>query len=159
MLFPTTDFAIFFAIVFALSWLLNRNRTTWKWFMLAASYVFYSWWDPGLAWLLALVSTMAWLSALWVERAQAERRRRARTIVSVAALLVPLAWFKYYGFFALNLTNAFESMGLHPPLPLLPVRLPIAISFYTFMAISYVVDVSRYEGMPSRLLDVSVYLA
>jgi alginate O-acetyltransferase complex protein AlgI len=159
MLFPTTDFAIFFAIVFALSWLLNRNRTAWKWFMLAASYVFYAWWDPRLAWLLTLVSTTAWLSALWVERATEERRRRTRTIVSVVALLLPLAWFKYYGFFSLNLANAFESMGLHPPLPLLQVLLPIGISFYTFMAISYVVDVSRYEVTPSRFLDVSVYLA
>src|SRR5499426_868818 len=159
MLFPTTDFAIFFAIVFALSSLLNRNRTAWKWFMLAAIYVFYAWWDPSLAWLLALVSTTAWLSTLWIERAQADRRRRARTIASVVALLLPLAWFKYYGFFALNIANAFESVGLHPPLPLLQVLLPIGISFYTFMAISYVVDVSRYEIVPSDWLDVSVYLA
>ncbi len=65
--------------------------------------------------------------------------------MAVAALLLPLAWFKYYGFFALNLANAFESIGLEPPLPLLQVLLPIGISFYTFMAISYVVDVSRYE--------------
>ena len=159
MLFPTTDFAIFFAIVFALSWLLNRNRTAWKLFMLAASYVFYAWWDPGLAWLLALVSATAWLSALWIERTDADRRRRRRTIASVVALLLPLAWFKYYGFFALNIANAFQSMGLHPPVPLLQVLLPIGISFYTFMAISYVVDVSRYQITPSRLLDVSVYLA
>ena len=71
----------------------------------------------------------------------------------------PLAWFKYYGFFALNVANAFESFGLHPPLPLLQVLLPIGISFYTFMAISYVVDVSRYQIQVSRWLDVSVYLA
>ena len=77
----------------------------------------------------------------------------------MAALLLPLAWFKYYGFFALNVTNAFESLGLHPPLPLLQVLLPIGISFYTFMAISYVVDVSRYEIQVSRWLDVSVYLS
>ena len=118
MLFPTTDFAIFFAIVFALSWLLNPHRTAWKWFMLAASYVFYAWWDPRLAWLLALVSVTAWAGALCVERAERERRRRARTIVTAVALLLPLAWFKYYGFFALNLANAFESVGLRPPLPL-----------------------------------------
>jgi D-alanyl-lipoteichoic acid acyltransferase DltB (MBOAT superfamily) len=102
---------------------------------------------------------MAWLSARWVERADEDRRRRTRTIMSVVALLLPLAWFKYYGFFALNLANAFESMGMHPPLPLLQVLLPIGISFYTFMSISYLVDVSRYEITPSRFLDVSVYLA
>jgi D-alanyl-lipoteichoic acid acyltransferase DltB (MBOAT superfamily) len=102
---------------------------------------------------------MAWGSALWVEVAQDDRKRRRRTLVAVAALLLPLAWFKYYGFFALNLANAFDSIGLSPPLPLLQVLLPIGISFYTFMAISYVVDVSRYEIVPSSWLDVSVYLA
>ena len=87
MLFPTTDFAIFLAVVFALSWLLNPHRAAWKWFILAASYVFYAWWDPRLAWLLALVSTIAWASALWVERTDDQRRRRRRTLASVAALL------------------------------------------------------------------------
>jgi alginate O-acetyltransferase complex protein AlgI len=66
MLFPTTDFAIFLAVVFALSWLLNPHRAAWKWFILAASYVFYAWWDPRLVWLLALVGTIAWASAVWV---------------------------------------------------------------------------------------------
>ena len=108
MLFPTTDFAIFFAVVFSVSWLLNRRRTAWKFFMLAASYVFYAWWDLRLVWLLALVSGLAWVGAGWVERQQDERRRRWRTLLSVAALLVPLAWFKYYGFFALSLANGFE---------------------------------------------------
>ena len=159
MLFPTTDFAIFLAVVFALSWLLNPHRTIWKWFILVASYVFYAWWDPRLVGLLALVSAIAWASALWVEGTDDDRARRRRTLVAVTALLLPLAWFKYYGFFAVNVTNAFESLGLHPPLPLLQVLLPIGISFYTFMAISYVVDVSRYEIQVSRWLDVSVYLS
>jgi alginate O-acetyltransferase complex protein AlgI len=159
MLFPTTDFAIFFAVVFTLHWLLNPHRTIWKWFILGASLTFYAWWDPMLAWLLTLVSTLAWAGAVWVEQQTRDRARRRRTIVAVALLLLPLAWFKYYGFFALNLANAFEAIGLEPPLPLLQVLLPIGISFYTFMAISYVVDVSRYEIQPSGWLDVSVYLA
>jgi D-alanyl-lipoteichoic acid acyltransferase DltB (MBOAT superfamily) len=159
MLFPTTDFALFFAIVFALHWVLNRHLVAWKWFILVASYVFYGWWDSALVGLLVLVGTLAWAAARWVEREEDDIRRRRRTLVAVAALLMPLAWFKYYGFFALNVANAFESMGLHPPLPLLQVLLPIGISFYTFMAISYVVDVSRYEIQPSGWLDVSVYLA
>jgi alginate O-acetyltransferase complex protein AlgI len=159
MLFPTTDFAIFFAVVFALHWALNPHRRAWKWFILAASYAFYAWWDWRLAWLLALVSALAQLGALWVERQDDERRRRRRAVVSVVALLLPLGWFKYYGFFALSLANAFDSIGLSAPMPLLQVVLPVGISFYTFMAISYVVDVSRLEITPAPWLDAFVYLA
>jgi D-alanyl-lipoteichoic acid acyltransferase DltB (MBOAT superfamily) len=159
MLFPTTDFAIFFAVVFALHWALNPHRRAWKWFMLAASYAFYAWWDWRLVWLLALVSGLAQLGALWVERQEDERKRRRRAALSVVALLLPLGWFKYYGFFALSLANAFDSMGISAPLPLLQVVLPVGISFYTFMAISYVVDVSRLEITPASWIDLSVYLA
>jgi D-alanyl-lipoteichoic acid acyltransferase DltB (MBOAT superfamily) len=159
MLFPTTDFAIFFAAVFALHWLLNPRRRAWKWFMLAASYAFYAWWDWRLVGILALVSAIAQVGALWVEAGEDERGRKRRTAVAVVALLLPLAWFKYYGFFAISLANAFDSIGLSAPLPLLEVLLPIGISFYTFMAISYVVDVSRLEITPAPWLDVFVYLS
>jgi D-alanyl-lipoteichoic acid acyltransferase DltB (MBOAT superfamily) len=127
--------------------------------MLAASYAFYAWWDWHLVWLLALVSALAQLGAIWVEREEDERRRRRRTAVSVVALLLPLAWFKYYGFFALSLANGLDSIGVSAPLPLLQVVLPVGISFYTFMAISYVVDVSRLEITPAPWLDAFVYLS
>jgi D-alanyl-lipoteichoic acid acyltransferase DltB (MBOAT superfamily) len=159
MLFPTTDFAIFFVVVFALHWALNPHRRAWKWFMLAASYAFYAWWDWRLVWLLALVSALAQLGAMWVESQDDERQRMRRALISAVGLLVPLAWFKYYGFFALSLANAFDSIGLSAPMPLLQLVLPIGISFYTFMAISYVVDVARLEVAPAPWLDVFVYLA
>jgi D-alanyl-lipoteichoic acid acyltransferase DltB (MBOAT superfamily) len=159
MLFPTTDFAIFLVVVFALHWALNRHRLAWKWFVLAASYVFYAWWDWRLLWLLALVSGLAQAAAVWVERQPDDRRRRRRTAVGVVALLFPLGVFKYYGFFAVGLANALDGIGVSAPLPLLQFVLPVGISFYTFMAISYVVDVSRWEITPAPTLDVFVYLA
>jgi len=159
MLFPTIDFAIFFVVVFALHWVLNPYRRAWKWFALVASYVFYAWWDVHLVWLLALVSVLAHVGAAWVERARSSQVRSRRTKLSVISLLLPLAWFKYYGFFALSLANAFDDVGISAPLPLLQIVLPVGISFYTFMAISYVVDVSRLEIVPSPPLDVFVYLS
>jgi len=159
MLFPTTDFAIFFVVVFALHWALNPRRRAWKLFILVASYVFYAWWDVHLVWLLALVSVTAHLGAVWIEAARTQRVRSRRAAVSIVALLLPLAWFKYYGFFALSLANAFNGLGVRAPLPLLEIVLPVGISFYTFMAISYVVDVSRLEVTPAPALDVFVYLS
>ena len=53
MLFPTVDFAIFFALVFLGHWLLNPKPLPWKLFMIGASYVFYAWWDVHFVWLLA----------------------------------------------------------------------------------------------------------
>lgn len=158
MLFPTIDFAIFFALVFATHWLLADRPRAWKWAMLVASYVFYAWWDWRLVWLLALVSALAQTGALWVERGSTDRSRRRRTAVAAAGLLLPLGWFKYYGFFAVSLANAFGAVGVRSPLPLLQVLLPVGISFYTFMAISYVVDVARLEIAPAPWLDAFVYL-
>jgi len=159
MLFPTTDFAIFFALVFLANWLLNPFRTRWKVFMVLASYVFYAWWDWRLVWLLALVTLIAQAGALWVARREGERSRRLAVLVSVAATLAPLLWFKYYGFLSLNLENLFGAVGASSPLPLIQVLLPVGISFYSFMALSYVVDVYREQLEPASWLDFFVYLS
>jgi alginate O-acetyltransferase complex protein AlgI len=159
MLFPTTDFAIFFAVVFLAHWLLNPFRTRWKLFMVAASYVFYAWWDWHLVWLLGLVTVIAQAGALWVARQEGERARRAALTVSVIATLGPLLWFKYYGFLSLNLENLFGAVGGSSPLPLVQFILPVGISFYTFMAVSYLVDVYRRDLETASWLDFFVYLS
>ncbi len=159
MLFPTVDFAIFFSLVFLGHWLLNPFPRRWKLFMIAASYLFYAWWDWRLVWLLAAASLIAQAGALAVARTASVRKRRAAMGVAVVALLGLLGWFKYYGFFALNVANAFARLGHHSPVPLLQVTLPVGISFYTFMAISYVVDVYRGVLEPAGWLDTFVYLS
>jgi D-alanyl-lipoteichoic acid acyltransferase DltB (MBOAT superfamily) len=72
---------------------------------------------------------------------------------------MPLLYFKYYGFFSLNLTNATGSLGLHLGLPLMQLVLPVGISFFTFMAISYIVDVYRGRFRPVGWIDVFLYLS
>src|SRR5436309_4405314 len=105
MLFPITDFAIFFAIVFVGHWLLNPCPKRWKAFMIAASYVFYGWWDWKFVFLLGASTVLAQAGALLVHRTQDERPRRWAMAGTVAVLLGLLGWFKYYGFLALNLSN------------------------------------------------------
>jgi len=160
MLFPTIDFAIFFAVVFTGSWLLSARPSPWKLFTLASSYVFYAWWQWRFVGLLLLATGMAHLGASAVYRyADQPRLKRASLWLSVGALLAVLAYFKYYGFFAVNLDNLAQAMGLGQIAPLIQPTLPIAISFFTFMAISYVIDVSRGSLLPASPIDLAVYLA
>jgi D-alanyl-lipoteichoic acid acyltransferase DltB (MBOAT superfamily) len=159
MLFPTTDFAIFLCVTFVANWLLMPLRTPWKLFMIAASYVFYAWWDPSLVWLLALVSVLAQIGAIAVARAEAGAARRWAVGSSVVLVLLPLLWFKYYGFVSVTAANVLDSVGVSSPLPLLQVVLPVGISFYTFMAISYVVDVYRRDTEPAGWIDLFLYLS
>src|SRR5437773_11241341 len=98
MLFPTTDFAVFFAVVFLGHWLLNSFPTRWKVFMIVASYLFYAWWDWRLVWLLAASSAIAQGGAVLVHRADDQRTRLRLMTAAVVCLLGLLAWFKYYGF-------------------------------------------------------------
>jgi len=159
VLFPTVDFALFFALVFVGHWLLNPRLRVWKWFMIGASYVFYAWWDPRFVPLLAGVSAISQVGAIAVARKADRPSHRWAVGLSCAAILAPLAFFKYYGFFALSAANTLGSFGLASPVPLVQVVLPVGVSFFTFMAISYVVDVHRGRTEVASTVDVFLYLS
>ena len=159
MLFPTVEFAVFFVVVLSGSWLLMRRRTAWKIFMLAASYVFYGAWDWRYLGLLAGCTLANQAAALAIRGAATERGRRVALGLGVAANLGVLGWFKYYGFFVSSAKNALGEFGITPPLPLLEIVLPVGISFFTFQAMSYVIDVYRREIDVAPWLDIFVYLA
>ena len=159
MLFPTVDFAIFFALVFLGHWLLNPKPLPWKLFMIGASYVFYAWWEVHFIWLLEGVTALAQLGALAVAGRTDEMRKRVALAAGVALTVAPLIAFKYYGFFSLELTNAASSLGLNLGLPLAQLILPVGISFFTFMAVSYIVDVYRGDTRVASWVDVFLYLS
>jgi alginate O-acetyltransferase complex protein AlgI len=159
VLFPTVQFAIFFPLVLACSWALMPRPALWKPFIVAASYVFYGAAGWTFCFLLAGVTLWNQLAAVLVARSENERSRRLLVVVAVIVDLGLLAVFKYYGFFAQQWANAFADIGLGPPLPLLAIALPVGISFYTFQAISYVVDVKRRHIEPASLIDFAVYLS
>src|SRR3954454_21960927 len=160
MVFPSVEFAIFFPPVLALSWLLMPRPRLWKPFILACSYVFYAAADPRFCLLLAGVTVVNQLGAEGVLRAGDDQRAR-RWIVgaTVAFDLGVLAVFKYYGFFTGEVDAALEAVGLGLPLPLITIALPVGLSFFTFQAISYVVDVHRGLCEKARLIDVALYLS
>jgi D-alanyl-lipoteichoic acid acyltransferase DltB (MBOAT superfamily) len=160
VLFPTTDFAIFFGIVFLGNWLLRPYKTAWKIFILLASYVFYSWWDWRFVFLLAVSTLCTATGGYLVDKASTESGRRAGLIATLVAELGLLGWFKYYGFFSVSVDNGLHKLGFHgTALPLLSVTLPVGISFFTFMGLSYVFDIYRRKLRRARFLDVAVFVA
>ena len=159
MLFPTVQFAIFFPIVLALSWALMPRQRLWKPFIVLASYVFYAAADPRFCLLLAAVTLLNQAAAKALGRTADERARKWITGLAVAADLGILAAFKYYGFFAQNVDDLLGAWGLSPTAPLLAIALPVGVSFFTFQAISYVVDVKRRLVDPASTIDVAIYLS
>ncbi len=159
MVFPSYEFAFFFPIVLALSWALMPHPRVWKPFILASSYVFYAAASPRYALLLGGVTLANQFGAVMVARTEAENRRRLIMTATVAVDLGVLGLFKYYGFFAGEIGSFLDSLGLGMPLPLLTLALPIGLSFITFQAISYVVDVKRGLLTPASTLDFALYLS
>jgi alginate O-acetyltransferase complex protein AlgI len=159
MLFPTIQFGIFFPIVLAISWGLMARPHLWKPFILLASYVFYAAASPVFCLLLAGVTLWNHLAAQLIGRSSDDQTRRRITAAAVTGDLLALGVFKYYSFFAESVARAFHAVSLGVPLPLLTVALPVGISFFTFQAISYTVDVKRGLIEPARLMDVAIYLS
>lgn len=159
MLFNSVTFVVFYAIVFALYWML-RARTPQNVLLLAASWVFYGAWSWKFLLLLIASTLIDYCCGLLIERAPSARRKRAVLIVSVAANLTFLGTFKYLGFFVTELAALLERLGMNASMPVLEIVLPVGISFYTFQTIGYVVDVYRGKVPAERnLLHYALYVA
>jgi D-alanyl-lipoteichoic acid acyltransferase DltB (MBOAT superfamily) len=153
VLFPTVTFAVFFMIVLPASWALMRRPRAWRVFILAASFVFYGWWDWRFVFLLAASIVGNQVLALAIHRAERAAARKALLGLAVAFDLGILAYFKYTNFFLSSADNLLGTSWLTN------VTLPVGVSFYTFMAISYVVDTYRRELVPTTLMRFAVFQA
>ncbi|WP_172298731.1 MBOAT family protein [Pseudoruegeria sp. HB172150] len=154
MVFPTLQFIGFFAVVLALN-LIVWNRNGWrKALLIAASYVFYAAWDVRFLALMAFVSATAYLAGIGVTK---PGLRKLSKVLAIVAMLGVLGVFKYYDFFMLNLQRLLEGTAFARDLQWLTLILPVGISFYTFQAISYVMDVDRGH-IPARKNPADVFL-
>ena len=156
MIFHSPDFIVFFCLVVVAYWRLpHRAQNV---LVLAASYFFYGYVHPWFLILIATSTLIDYLSARGMERWPGHRRRfMALSIVSNFGML---GFFKYFNFFVENVQGALAIAGVHASLPVLRVVLPVGISFYTFQAMSYTVDVFRGELRARRsLLDVAVFIS
>jgi alginate O-acetyltransferase complex protein AlgI len=159
MLFPTVTFALFFFVVLPASWLLMPTRERWKIFMLAASYFFYGYWNWHFVFLLAFSTVVNQLFARSIHRTDVESRRRAILIATVAFNVAILGYFKYADFFIQSSQDALGAFGISASDTLVNVVLPVGISFFTFQALSYVIDVYRRDFEPGSLINFATYLS
>jgi alginate O-acetyltransferase complex protein AlgI len=157
VLFHSVAFAVFLPIVWTLYWLLRGTRRQ-NALLLAASLVFYGWWDPRFLALLCFSIGVDWFAALRIASAR-DRGGRGRSWIalSVVTQIGLLGVFKYYDFFVESALPIWNALGWRPDL--LHVVLPVGISFYTFQTLSYTIDVYRGTFTARRsLLDVATYV-
>ena len=180
MLFNSIQFAIYLPIVFLLYWFVfDRFISKSKWqlrlqnaFVVVASYVFYGWWDWRFLLLIAFTSFCSWGSGMLMQRAENQsvadstgggklvdnqlvaKRKKLITTANIVLNLLILAIFKYYDFFVTEFAQLFHvsAEGL-----LLKVILPVGISFYTFQALSYSIDIYRGKIEPTK--DIVAFFA
>ena len=158
MLFYRMEFFFFFALVLTTAALARTPRAR-KCVLLFASYYFYAYWDWRLLPLLMLSTIINYLAGLGIgQAARAREHRKSLLVAAITFNLGILGFFKYFGFFCQSLQTILGPLGLH--WGTINIVLPIGISFYTFQATSYVVDVYRGDIPPCRdLLDFALFKA
>lgn len=145
MLFNSFEFLIFLPIVFCLYWVLNKNLKVQNLMVVAASYVFYGMWDVRFLALIFLTSVTSFLSGLIIDRNSSRRIRAGALWGNVIINIGILIYYKYFNFFAENFKLLLSQFGYQADWVTLDILLPVGISFYTFQAISYTIDVYRRD--------------
>lgn len=144
MLFNSIEFLIFLPLVFLLYWYgFWRNLRLQNLFIVVVSYIFYGWWDWTFLLLLFFTSVCSYLSGLWIGKAEKRCVRRWICAGNIVLNLSILGVYKYYDFFVDSFVSAFHLIGVHLSAETLGLVLPVGISFYTFQALSYTIDVYR----------------
>ena len=166
MVFNSLQFVWFFLIVYAVYRALpaiasvRTAHRAQNWLLLIASYYFYAAWDYRFLALLAASTLVDYSCGLLLGRMTDQRRRRIVIWISIGFNLAMLGFFKYFNFFADNLQSLFAAIGWQLDFVTVRILLPIGISFYTFVTMSYVIDVYRRQIGPTRnLVDFAVFVA
>ena len=142
---------IFLPVVFLLYWFVFKQLRWQNLLILVASYIFYGWWDWRFLILIVITSLSSFASGLLIKHY--DGKRRMQRVVSAANIVLNLgilATFKYFNFFAGSLQAVLAAVGVTVDWPTLNIILPVGISFYTFQALSYSIDVYARRIQPTR---------
>ena len=162
MLFNSFEFLVFLPIVFVLYWwvfgyalhgnkkqLLIQNT-----FIVVSSYLFYGWWDWRFLLLIAFTTLCSFFSGIAIEKSSSKRGKTTWMLLNVVVNLLVLVVYKYFNFFVGSFATLFQ---INAEKHLLHLVLPVGISFYTFQALSYSIDVYKQKMKPTK--DIVAFFA
>ncbi|WP_456086837.1 MBOAT family O-acyltransferase [Parabacteroides sp.] len=167
MLFNSFEFLVYLPLVFLSYWFVfGRSVRLQNLFVVFASYLFYGWWDVRFLSLIACTSFFSWLSGIGIQGIRDKYQGDEKVVrlgcrwVVAGNLLLNLSilfFFKYYDFFIDSFIRLFSAFGITLHASTLYVILPVGISFYTFQALSYTIDVYRGKLQPTK--DIVAFFA
>jgi len=158
MLFNSLDFLIFFICVYSLYLILNRNLKWQNRMLLVAGYFFYGCWDWRFLGLLLLTTVVDYYCGIKINDSPERSQKKKFLCLSLISNLSVLGFFKYFNFFTESISPLLDIFGLQPHF--LNIVLPVGISFYTFQAMSYTIDIYWGKLKPARkFLDYALFVA
>lgn len=157
MLFNSLEFLFFLPIVFLLYWFVFKPLKWQNLLVVVASYIFYGWWNWKFLILIAITTLCSYISGVMLENTGDTNKRKWICGTNIVLNLAILGMFKYYDFFATQLA---ELMGIDANGLVLHLILPVGISFYTFQALSYSIDVYRRKIAATHdIIEFAAYIS
>ena len=143
MLFTTVEFGVFLLTVFIIYWNVRSSCQIQNILLLVASYVFYGWWDWRFLILLICLSLFNYLIGIKLDASKTTWHRKALLITGLVINLGTLGLLKYFNFFIEGFIDFVSLLGYQIEGTTIDIILPLGISFYTFLSLSYLLDISR----------------
>jgi len=159
MLFNSFIFFIFLLVILPIFYILPNKRTK-NLFLLIASYFFYGYWDWRFCILLAVTTLTVFFIGIKLSVTSEKQKRRNLLIISLIVNLGILGIFKYFNFFISSFSMLSNKFGVSLDYLHLNIILPVGISFYTFQALSYVMDIYRGKLEPTKnFIDFALFVS
>lgn len=150
MLFNSIEFILFLPVIFVLYWFVTaKHLQLQNCLLLAASYVFYGWWDWRFLALIFISSVTDFYCGYEIHRRKSKPQRRFFLYLSIVMNLGLLGFFKYFNFFINSWVDAFGLIGVDMHYSTWSIILPVGISFYTFQTLTYTIDIYRKQLEPT----------
>ncbi|MGB0916122.1 MAG: MBOAT family O-acyltransferase [Flavobacteriales bacterium] len=160
MIFNSLDFAVFLPIVFLLYWGLKKSLKLQNLLIVAASYLFYGWWDWRFLSLIIFSTLVDFFVGKSLQIEESKVKRKVLLWTSILVNLGFLGFFKYFNFFLDNFVSAFSFFGMEWSMGSLNIILPVGISFYTFQTLSYTIDIYKKKITPTKdLIAFSAFVS